>query len=149
MKSTQAYVAKRALFDRLAVQSQAGFPLADVQVTYQAPGDPQRADVFGGGVRFEQTELSGEVGRVLVAEMAHLTVIVRVSDPGMTVREAEVEVERIADVVVNLFDADPWLDEHKLMQVVGLGAGQGDYEPSEGWGRSMLGFEVDVQCLIQ
>lgn len=149
MKSTQAYAAKRALFDRLAVQSQTGFPLANVQVTYQAPGDPQRADLFGGGVRFEQAEVSGEIGRTVVDEMAHLIVIVRVSDPALTVREAEVEVERIADVVTDLFDADPWLDGDKVMQVVGLGVGQGDYEPAEGWGRATLGFEVDVQCLIQ
>jgi hypothetical protein len=149
VKATQVYAAKRALFDLLATQAQTGFPLDGVQVTYQAPGDPGRADLFAGGVRFEQTEASGHPGRVVVDEISHLTVIVRVSDPELTVRAAEVEVERIADVLADLFDGEPFLDDGKEMQVVGFGAGQGDYAPSEGWGRSMLAFEVDVQCLIQ
>lgn len=148
MKLTQAYAAKRALFDKLTVQAQAGFPLEGVQVTYQAPGDPQRADLFGGGFRFDGSEVSGEPGRAVVDEIIHQTVIVRVSDPQMTVRDAEVEIERIADVVAGLFSTDPYLDDHQGMQVVGVGAGLGDPNPSENWGRSLLAFEVDVECLM-
>jgi hypothetical protein len=148
MKITTAYAAKRALFDLLAVQAQAGFPLEGVQVTYQAPAEASPADLYGGGIRFEQNDLSGEPDAMVVDEVMHLTVIVRVSNPDLTVRQADAEVERIGDVFMGLFDADPWLDDAKSVLARGVSAGVGDYEPSAGWGRAVLVFELDVQCLM-
>ncbi len=143
-----AYTVKRALFDLLEVQSQAGFPLEGVQVTYSAPTDPTRADLYGAGFHFIQAETTGHPGRVVVDETVSVALIVRVSDPAAEVETTDAEAERIADVLADVLDDNPFLDAAQEMTVVGLSTGVGDYDPILGFGRSTLGLEVAVQCLI-
>jgi hypothetical protein len=144
-----AYAAKRALFDLLKVQSQPGFPLEETQVSYRTPVEfTSRSYVFGGPVRFGQVEGSGEPGRVVVDETVSVMVIIVAGDGDSDVVDTDREAERVADVLADILDNAPFLDDAKSMQLLGFASGQGDYDPSLAYGRSTLGLEVQVLCQI-
>lgn len=147
VKATLAYQVKRALFTLLTVQGQPGFPLEDVQVTYRAPTNQSRADVFLAGHHSFQTETSGEPGRVVVSEVVSVAVLIRVSDPAAEVDATDTETEFIADVVAAALDVK-FLDDDEQLEVLAIASTQGDYDPVLGYGRSVLALEVQVQCLI-
>lgn len=128
MAGTAAAAAKAALFELLAGQSGAGQPLADVQVTYQFPGQLQRDHVYFGRVRFDQ-EFStfrvagGQQPRTEIATVSMYVGAKRIDSDQQAADERAVE---IGGVLEELIAADPTLGGR--FQVVFVESG--DLEPN-------------------
>jgi hypothetical protein len=145
MKSTMAYAAKRALFDELKVQSAHGMALDGVDVSYDYPPNPGRSIIYGGGVRFMHTDEAGEWNTV-GSEVITIGVYVRVMKTDMTVREVEVELERIADTICEVFTDKPYIAGN--MTWIGIAQGSGDYSrPPEG-AEGVLSLQVMVGSVL-
>jgi hypothetical protein len=146
VKSTQAYAAKRALFDALTVQAAPGMPLDGVQVAYEYPArDLTRKVIYGGGVRFTHEDLAGEWGEI-VNETVTVGVYVRVLRPDADVKTVEADVEALADQLTALFAAQPQLGG--TMTWLGIAAGHGDYSRGPDGPEAVLSLQVLVGAVL-
>lgn len=105
MKATNAYTAKRGLFDFLT--GVAPFVGADAVQLLYARNDRllERTCVYGGGARFVQSAETAEGG--IRFEMVTTGLYVRALTPGLDVRAAELVVEGIADAVATTLTDHP------------------------------------------
>lgn len=145
MKSTMAYAAKRALFDELKVHTAQGMALDGTDVSYEYPPNPGRSIVYGGGVRFIHTDEAGEWNTV-GSEVITIGVYIRVMKTDFSVREVDVELERIADVICKIFVDKPQIAG--TMTWLGVAQGNGDYSrPPEG-AEGVLSLQVMVGAVL-
>lgn len=108
MKATALYVAKRELIDRIdRASKEVGGVLDGVQVSYMRPGNVADRAIYGGSGRSTRGAADAESR---TAEEA-LTMGLYVRTLGFTdsVRDAEAEVETLADAAVTLLYEDPEL----------------------------------------
>jgi hypothetical protein len=151
--TTNAYAAKRALFERLIAAKgqllarlQAETPpgeVDDVQVAYSYPRTPQRYLVYGGGVTFGQ-DTAGTDGQrdVLVQETATIGVYIRVALPGGTVEAADVRAEALGEAFGQLLANEPDLcGANSLIDIAG---GEGNYGGDDSTAVSLLTYQVTV-----
>lgn len=146
MKATNAYAAKRAVFARLSDHTHGAGPLAGVQVAYDWPGNVTRECVYGGGVRFTQTEEGHDGRRAIRREVATLGWYVAVTGEGQGALETEQRIEEIADAIGELLSAEPHLGGRLTFEEIA--SGQGDYWPIDGATESRLGLQVTVTSLL-
>lgn len=99
-----AYRAKRTLIDRLDTVLASD----TVQVAYAEPGDMLRLSVYGGGLRFTQSDAVAEAG-VMTLETVTLDVWIRCYQPGDDVRAADMAVETLAEAIITDLSANPFL----------------------------------------
>lgn len=149
MKSTMAYVAKRAVFDELTTRAKPGMELyaidPDVQVAYSYPRDRNRVVIYGGGVRFRHNDLAGE-DNLVGEEMIVVGIYIRSLQPEGTVRTADTEVEQIADAIIDIFTDKPKL----VGQLTWLGVEQGsaDYSETPDGPESVMSLQVMVGAIL-
>lgn len=150
--TTNAYAAKRALFDRLAQIAGVGRPLANVQVAYSWPGSTVGMEcVYGGGVTFEQPGDGDAVDgrRRLVKEQAQVSVHIRVVHSPATaddVRNTDERAEAIGEVIGAELATDPSLaGGRSVTRIVG---GQGDYSNNGDQAVSILSYRVTVESYL-
>ena len=143
--TTQVYVAKKALFDWLAVLAQPTQPLDGIQVAYAFPPDPKLELVYGGGVRFTHDDAVAERG-VLIAEVSLVSLYIRVArKPAVPVEETDARAADIFRQIAVQLVAQPHLAGP--MSFAGITQGQGDYEvlPDQSQTTSILGVQVRVE----
>jgi hypothetical protein len=145
VKATRAYQVKRALFDLLTGYTATNGPLAGIQVAYSYPPQPERLTIYGGGVRFTHEDMAGEVGQV-VSEVVTTGLYLRAAAPDWTVRDADQEIETLADVVAGLLAGEPDLGGHFTW--LGIGNGLGDYWPNDDQNTSTLGFQLQIGAVL-
>lgn len=152
MKAFRAYEAKRVLFDRLAAYAAGAnesSPLwpADgdrVQISYDYPGaDLRRECLYGGGVRFTQSEAAHDGNLPLRIETDTLSLIFRVQKPNAdSARVTDQRIEEIADVLGEFLASNPDLgDGFTFSEII---AGQLDYFPADTERTSTAGLQVVV-----
>jgi hypothetical protein len=96
------YAAKRAIIDAITAA------MPTVQVGYVLPPDPEYVCVYGGLTRMVQDDGVAEPGLSTV-ETDVIDVWIRVYAPGDDLRAADLQVEPIANAVIDLFQANPYL----------------------------------------
>jgi hypothetical protein len=111
-----AYLAKRTLIDRIDTLLASD----TVQVSYAFPGDPQRLCVYGGALRFTQSDAVAESGTLSI-EGDTIDVWVRCYQPGDDVRAADMAVEQLADQIIADLNANPKLVDPLSITNVALG----------------------------
>lgn len=111
-----AYRAKRTLIDRLDTVLASD----TVQVAYAEPGDMLRLSVYGGGLRFTQSDAVAEAG-VLSLEGDTIDIWVRCYQPGDDVRAADQAVEALADQIIADLNGNPKLIDPLSVTRVVLG----------------------------
>lgn len=102
------WAAKRTIIARLqAVQAlaESGDPLADAQIVYALPDEPDRVCVYGGRARSTRRQVSAE-RNALHEEIVVVEVRVRVFEPGddqqSTEAVAEAVAQRVSQVVAGI-----------------------------------------------
>jgi len=151
--TTNAYAAKRALFDRLTeLAALGGGALAGVQVAYAYPGATAKAEcVYGGGVTFDQPGEDDMVDgkQVLVKEDAQVSVHIRIvqSPPSADgIRDTDERAEAIGDAIGEALAANPHLaGGHSVTRILG---GQGDYAPTDTQAVSILSYRISVESYL-
>lgn len=96
------YAAKRAIIDAITAA------LPTIQVVYVLPPEPEYVCVYGGTPRMVQADGVAEPGLSTV-ETDVIDVWIRVYAPGDDVRAADAQVEPIANTIIDLFQANPYL----------------------------------------
>lgn len=155
--TTNAYAAKRAIFNRLQELARTG-PLSTMgvdggplQVKYDnRPRDMQARCIFGGGVRFDRdpakTVVEGR--RELAEETAITTWFIRVAGtPDVEIVDLDEQAETIGEVLGRAIAADPQLAGGS--SVSRLFAGQGDYTYDDDSNISKLGYEIHTDSVIE
>lgn len=140
-----AYEAKRALFDEMKARSTTGMELDGIQVAYSYPRDRMRAIIYGGGVRFRNTDEAGEVNHVW-SQMISVGMYIRVLQPEGTIRTADDEVEAIADSIVKIFSDKPYLAGD--MTWLGVEQGSADYSETPDGPESILSLQVTIGAML-
>jgi hypothetical protein len=140
--ATNAYVAKRAIFDRFSELAADGQLLAGIQVSYEYPRQVERELVYGGGVKFQQSD-DAEDGEhdILSYEQAAVGVYIRVTGPSMDVREADARCEEIAGLLAATLKSKPRLTP--AIAYSRIISGQGDYHRGPA-PISILALEVNI-----
>lgn len=140
--STNAYTAKKALFDRLAQLAATGQPLDGITVAYAWPSIPGTECIYGGGIRFEQRDAVAEAPGVMVSEEALISVYIRVmNSPPVDVSVTDARAETIGNEVTALLRTEPQLAGSLLL---GIARGQGDYTQTDDETISVLSYQVRV-----
>lgn len=140
--TTNAYTAKKALFDRLTQLSATGQPLAGITVSYAWPSIPGIECIYGGGVRFEQRDAVAEAPGVMVSEEALISVYIRVmNSPPVDVSVTDTRAEVIGSELAALLRVEPQLAGSLLL---GIARGQGDYTQTDDETISILSYQVRV-----
>jgi hypothetical protein len=140
--TTNAYTAKKALFDRLIALSATGQPLDGINVSYAWPSIPGNECIYGGGVRFEQRDGVAEAPGIMVSEEALVSVYIRVMvSPPDDVAVTDARAAEIGDEVAALLRTEPQLAGNRLL---GIARGQGDYTQTDDETISILSYQVRV-----
>lgn len=144
---TEAYAAKRALFDRLQSLTGPGLPLAGLQVAYAWNGRiSEREQVYGGGVRFVRANAGQDGNEVLWLETTTIGLYVRVHIPGGEVHETDARCEEIGGVIETLLAAQP--DLGGGFTYTGMSGGTGDYAADDDGPTSVLAYQVQCQYYL-
>lgn len=138
---TNAYAAKKALFDLLDANNGPSQVLDGVQVAYAYPArDVEEKCVYGGGVRFDHEDDVAESPGVLVRETALVGVYVRVvTRPALSVAETDTAAAAIGAAVLGLVKANPKLAG--ALTWVGVRSGQGDYSQTDDETIAVLAYQ--------
>ena len=153
MKLTNAYAAKRALFAKMAELAAGSGELSPlrqkygdgpVQVSYDYPArDLARECVYGGGVRFTQTEAAHDGNVPLILETVMVGIVIRINGTGApSAQFTDQRAEEIADFYAEFLAANPDLGAGFTFSEVTTG--QGDYFPTDEERTSILGFQIGV-----
>jgi hypothetical protein len=156
MKATRSYEAKRVLFDRLAAyaaganESSPLWPAGGkpVQISYDYPGRDLRDEcVYGGGVRFTQSEAGHDGTLAMRLETITLSAICRVvARNAGSARTGDQRIEDILDILGDFLAREPDLgDGFTFSEIV---AGQGDYFPADTERTSTLGVQIVVWAYL-
>lgn len=140
--STNAYAAKKALFDRLAAKAEAGQPLEGIQVAYAFPGNVDAECVYGGGVRFDHVDAVAEAPGVMVAETALVSVYVRILARQGDVVDTDARAAEVLATLGALLRAEPKLAGWQTW--LGMASGQGDYQRTDDEAISILAVQVRI-----
>ncbi len=146
--TTNVYAAKAALFTRLAAYAQPAQPLAGLQVAYAFPGSNVELEcMYGGGVRFDQTDAVAETPGILVTEVAQVSVYIRVmiTPPG-DVKDTDTRAAAIGSKMGVLLRTEPRLAGN--LTVVGIAGGAGDYAQNSTETISILAYQVRVSTRL-
>jgi hypothetical protein len=140
--TTNAYTAKKALFDRLIQLSATGQPLDGITVSYGWPNTPGIECIYGGGVRFEQRDAVAEAPGILVSEEALVSVYIRVmKSPPVDVSVTDARAADIGDTLTALLRIEPQLAGGLLLSIA---RGTGDYTQSDDETISILAYQIRV-----
>lgn len=140
--TTNAYAAKKALFDRITQLAATGQPLDGITVAYAWPNRPGVECIYGGGVRFEQRDAVAEAPGVMVSEEALVSIYIRVmASPPEDVSITDARAEAIGNEVTALLRTEPQLAGGLLL---GIARGQGDYTQTDDETISILSYQVRV-----
>jgi hypothetical protein len=149
VKATNAYSAKRALFNVLAALAEGasdGSALrrdgVKVQMSYDYPAPLLSECVFGGGVRFTQSEAGHDGHLAMRVETTTIGIYVRVMRAADSARITDARVEEIADFLGDWLAENP--DLGGVFTFAEIGSGQGDYFPSDSERTSTLALQVVV-----
>jgi len=104
MANILLYIAKRALIDALDSLLSSD----TVQVGYSYPPEPLRQCVYGGGARMTQVDAVAEPG-VTTVERVVVDIYIRCQVLGDDSRAAEMLAEMIADKIIGMLNATPYL----------------------------------------
>lgn len=119
-----AFAAKRAIIDRVSALVGSDLDLADVQVSYSYPGEPERRCVYGGTFSFVQRSAIEEPG-LLMAEVDAVELYVRIYRPGDDVRVADADAEAIMESIATDLATNSKLAG--ALSVTGVSAGEVSY----------------------
>jgi hypothetical protein len=158
--STNSYIAKRAIFDRLTLIKPALLDKArlvaktpsevdNVQVAYAWPGVAESHCVYGGGVTFGHDHEAGVTaggGDELALETATTTWYVRVALPGGEVADCDERCEAIGEAIGDDLRANPTLAGGQ--SITRVTSGQGDYAVTDESAISILSYQITVQSYI-
>lgn len=95
MSAVLLFAAKRAVIDALASQ------LADVQVEYSFPANPERTLVYAAGARFTRQQALAEWASA-ADETTVVDIWLRVVSPGDDTRAADGQLEELAAAVLDV-----------------------------------------------
>lgn len=138
--STNAYVAKKALFDLWDANNGPAQALAGVQVAYAFPAAPDMKCIYGGGITFEHSDASAETPGILVRESVLVSAYIRVvARPVGEVADTDAVAAQIGGAMLGLVKANPKLAGP--LTWVGVRGGQGDYQQTDDETISILGYQ--------
>lgn len=142
--TTFAYTAKAALFTRLTAYAAPAQPLAGLQVAYAFPGNSVDLEcLYGGGVRFNQTDAIAEAPGIMVTEESLVSIYIRVCNrPATDVATTDTRVAAIGAQVAALLRAEPQLAGSGA--VLGIASGAGDYSQTDDETISILSYQIRV-----
>lgn len=144
----EALKAKKALFTRLTALTAAelGNALADVQVTYAWPGEPQDDCIYGGGVRFTRVSAGHDGYRELWLETATVGVYIRAKRSGVDAEASDARATELGAALEELLAEQPELSEG--FSYTGIFAGQADYALDNEWATTVLAYQVQIQYYL-
>jgi hypothetical protein len=146
--TTNAYVAKTNLFDRLVFFRDQGefsdipeYVGLDIAYAYQSTNELW--SIYGGGVRFTHADLVEEGPGILVSEEVNISVYIHVvARPARPVQETDVLAAMIGAKIGSLLQANPRLaGPFTYLRIEG---GQGDYDVTNDESRSILAYNIVV-----
>lgn len=141
--STNAYLAKKALFDYLKAQ----VALADYQVSYAWPGNAETICIYGGGIRFDQNDATGYANLVRW-ENAECSLYIRVlARPATSVEETDAQAAEIGETLGELLRADPTLGGR--VKSASISGGAGDYNQPDDETVSILSYRITIGGFLQ
>lgn len=140
MAGTNAYAAKRALFDALAASD----ALAGVQVAYSWPGaNAEREIVYGGRVTWATVPLAMRGGgRMPRREDMIVALHVAVQRPGADADVVEARAVEIGTVVEELLAADTTLSGTSGLKLAGISGGELDSADEDESSMAVLSYRV-------
>lgn len=142
--TTRTYAAKKVLFDRLGALTVVGGPLEGVQVAYAYPGPMAKRCIYGGGIRFDHTEMVAEGVGLAVLEESRIRIYIRLAQsPATSVEETDAAAAALGAIVAGQLRANP--DLGSGITVLGIASGQGDYDALPEQTTSILSYELRVR----
>lgn len=151
--STNAYAAKRALFDFLSTLNTSGGPLSGttdrpIVVAYGFPTEPGLKCVYGGGVRFDQRQAVAEGVGLAVSEAVNLSLYVRcVERPSCDPEITDQQCVEIGMVLAASLRSNPTLGVTGF-RVDGISGGIGDYHRNDDETVSILAYSIAVTSVF-
>ncbi|MFG3709211.1 hypothetical protein ACGF7U_31395 [Micromonospora sp. NPDC047670] len=144
---TEALLCKRALFHRLATQTEPGLPLAGLQVAYAWPArTAERECLYGGGVRWTRASAGHDGRGELWLETATIGLYIRVSRPGADVADTDARCLEIGEVVETLLADQPELaGGYTYLQMSG---GTADYAADDDAVTSIVAYQATCQYYL-
>ncbi|MFI6162244.1 hypothetical protein ACIA59_20160 [Micromonospora haikouensis] len=144
---TEALLCKRALFDRLVIQTEQGLPLAGLQVAYAWPGrTAERECLYGGGVRWTRASAGHDGRGELWLETATIGLYIRVTCPGADVADTDARCVEIGEAVETLLAAQPELaGGYTYLQ---MASGSADYAGDDDAVTSILAYQATCQYYL-
>jgi hypothetical protein len=139
--TTNAYAAKRAIIDRLKLDTGPGQRLDGVSVGYAYSWDMTDQCIYCGGHTFTVTDDAVDGKDVLNLETVTVWLYIRVFLPGGTVEDSDNRCEQLGAVVGEILGDHPDIGGFDYTQIT---AGRGDYDVTDDGPISILAYQLNV-----
>jgi hypothetical protein len=148
--TTNAYAAKRSIFDRLATLTGPGQRLDGIEVAYKYPGKYVTTRcIYGGGVTFVHADAAVDGREVLTLETANIILCIRIVERDLgddDVRTADAEAERIGDILGEILTAEPGIAGGSSTTT--FAGGTGDHQITDDEVITVLAYQLTVSSYL-